>query len=342
MHAIHYCAQKKAPPFMLTFLFFICCLFISGCGNNTGTHTQNMNSRSDSINHADRLPLNKVPAPGIGNGVNLQPSYYNNGIVNFAWPLMRTKDKIKTVRIEIEPTAAAQAKNWIRQADSAGYTIIATYHNAKELGSDDPAQLQEAARWWQQNYALLTSGLSRDSLGHFDSSRFMINLFNEWGSHKMNAANYAKAYNAAITSLRTFYKGYIIIDIPGWGQETYTAYLACKTTAPRIRDAKIVLSAHIYPNGYNQGRGHILQPSDLEDMANTGYPCILGEFGTGAGSCNWSAVVDYAKKLGWPVIGWAWNGDGAVMNMVAPSWSHEPLAPHYSTTPYFDTLYNKL
>ncbi|NLP58412.1 hypothetical protein [Lutibacter sp. B1] len=40
---------------------------------------------------------------GLGNGVNLQPSYYNSGNVTIGWDLMKTYPGIETVRIEIEP-----------------------------------------------------------------------------------------------------------------------------------------------------------------------------------------------------------------------------------------------
>jgi len=278
----------------------------------------------------------------IGNGVNLQPSYYNQGEVNFAWALMKSKDRIKTVRLEIEPDRVKQATEWIRQAGKAGYSVIATYHHAKILGTDHPQEVQKAADWWQKNYDTLISGLPKDEQGKLDSSRLIINLINEWGSHNITPASYAKAYNAAISVIRTFYKGYIILDIPGWGQETYTAYQACKISNPRITDPKIALSAHIYRSGYNQGRGHTLQPDDLKDMQNTGYPCIIGEFGTGQGPCHWDSCVAYARKLGWPVIGWCWNGDGGAMNMVTPSWQETAFAARYSFTPYFDSIYQHL
>ena len=120
------------------------------------------------------LPLSLASSNWIfGNGVNLQPSYYNGGDVDFGWDFMKQNSKIQTVRIEIEPDALGQAKNWISQANNNGYHVIATYHNYQLLGSDDPNELINAANWWQSNYwrplLLLVS--------------FTINLMNEWGDH---------------------------------------------------------------------------------------------------------------------------------------------------------------
>lgn len=266
----------------------------------------------------------------IQNGVDLQPSYYNNGNPNFAWALMKQQTKIETVRIEIEPDKVAQATSWIAQAEANGYKVIATYHDYKVLGSDDTTFLMAAANWWKDNYV---------SLG----GNFVINLMNEWGSHNISASAYAIAYNKAISIVRTVYPGAIIIDIPGWGQETFTAYQACKTSSPVIADTNIILSAHIYPNGYNQARGHNLQASDLDDLSNTGRRCMIGEFGNmPTGSVDWSGCVDAAKSKGWPVIGWCWNGDGGNMNMVDPGWATNSIATSFSTNDYFTIIYNKL
>jgi len=104
----------------------------------------------------------------LGNGVNLQPSYYNGGNPNFGWSLMKQQPNIKTVRIEIEPGYVSQARNWIAQAKSNGYAVVATYHKSSVLGSDNTAELTAAADWWKANYGTL-------------GGNFTINLMNEWG-----------------------------------------------------------------------------------------------------------------------------------------------------------------
>lgn len=155
----------------------------------------------------------------LGNGVNLQPSYYNGGNPNFAFSLMKQQTKIKTVRIEIEPDKVTQAKSWISQARSNGYAVIATYHKSAVLGSDKTSDLTDGANWWKTNYATLHA-----------SGSFTINLMNEWGSHNLTANAYASAYNTAISIVRQVYSGAIIIDIPGYGQETAPLFISCRLT----------------------------------------------------------------------------------------------------------------
>lgn len=275
----------------------------------------------------------RAAAVAFGDGVNLQPSYYAGGRPNFAWELMKRYEKIKTVRIEIEPEKAEQAKGWIAQAHAHGYAVIATYHKFSALGSDDPSELLSAANWWRRHYAGLAA-----------SGPITVNLMNEWGSHDLTPAAYANAYNAAISVVRKVYSGPIVIDAPGWGQETAVAADAVKgRKGAAIIDPGVILSVHVYPTGWNKARRHALRASDLDELEGAGRPCIIGEFGSaGNGKADWAGIVAHAKQKGWPVLGWAWNGDGRGMNMVAPSWSIEPHAADFAPSSYFDTIYSRL
>lgn len=270
-----------------------------------------------------------------GNGVNLQPSYYNGGNCDLGWNLMKANTKIKTVRIEIEPNQVTNAKRWIAEAKANGYTVIATYHKSTVLGSDNTAELTAAANWWKANYATLGGG-------------FVINLMNEWGSHNITASNFAAAYNNAISIVRTVYSGRIIVDIPGYGQETATAACAvkgCATGQTKINDTNIILSAHIYPGAYNQGKGRYMNTSDIDDLASSGRVCIIGEFGPIGGSgADWYGITNYAKSKGWTLLGWAWGGDGLGMNMITPQFQvYTAGSPKtYSKSSYFNTVYNLL
>ena len=278
----------------------------------------------------------QVPATDtlFGNGVDLQPSYYNGGNVNLGFTLMLASPKIKSVRIEIEPTVPiALATSWIQQARSNGYKVIATYHKYTVLGSDNAADLNDAANWWKTNYAALAA-----------AGPFTVNLMNEWGDHNLSATAYATACNNAITIVRKVYSGPIILDCPGWGQETTVAADAVKGTGgTAISDTNIILSAHIYPNGYNQAKSHTFQQSDLDDLASSGRPCIVGEFGNSpSGSADWSGMVAYARSKKWAVLGWAWNGDGGPMNMITPAWDSVTNASSYGQSSYFTVIYNQL
>lgn len=264
----------------------------------------------------------------FGNGVNFQPAYYCNGDQNLGWNLINSYPNIKTVRIELETAGSADFSDfsrWIQEAQNNGKEVIATYHRYQQLGSTNVNDLLNAAYWWKDNYYKL-------------GGNFIINLMNEWGDHTVTPTDYANAYNQAIAIVREVYNGPLIIDIPGWGQEFYTAADA----SPLIYDKNIIFSAHIYPQAYDSRSGTPTK-LNIDYLHNTGRPCMLGEFGSdGTSGADWSGLVDYARSLGWSVLGWAWNGDGGNMNMISPSWGESCSTTNYSPTSYFYTIYNKL
>ena len=204
-----------------------------------------------------------------GNGVNIQPSYYNNGAVNFGWDLMLFYTNIKLVRLEIDPVGsdikAATVESWISGALNNGYKVIATYHNDQAIlsnaNTNDLSTLIAAADWWAGNYSNLSP-----------AGDFTINLMNEWSDHNITASFYAQSYNSAISIVRTVYSGPIIIDCPGWAQETHTAALASQL----ITDTNIIFSIHVYPDSWNGSLNHFMDDSDLDELASTGRPCISG------------------------------------------------------------------
>ncbi len=265
---------------------------------------------------------------GIKNGVNIQASYYNNGRVNIGWELMQTYPEIEAVRIEIEPGLGVQARRWIREAHENGYQVIATYHNYKVLGTNDREELIKAANWWKKNYAALSS-----------SGPIVINLMNEWGDHDIDVLDYAEAYNEAIDIIRPFYAEPIIVDVPGFGQATKIAADAYE----HFGDQNIIYSIHVYTSAFNIEQKRWLSHSDLAYLDATGADCMVGEFCDNAtGGADWCSIIDECYINGWPLFGWAWNGDGADMNMVEPFWRNEPLAQTFTPTEFMDVIVDKL
>ena len=319
----------KSERSIYSFLAMAVILFFSSCSAEEEIVLQESDSEAQEIQTVIKSKgQSALRSAGVGNGVNLQPSYYNNGNVTIGWSLMQQYSGIETVRIEIEPDRVTQGARWIREAHENGFSVIATYHESDNLGSDNTSHLDAAANWWVQNYSTLTAGGS-----------ITLNLMNEWGSHDISSSAFASAYNSAISKVRQVYGGTIIIDIPGWGQEAQTAANATSS----INDGNIAYSVHIYPGAWNQSQGRSLNTSDLDYLGNSGKPCIVGEFGDGgSGSADWSGLVDHAVSKGWSVLGWCWNGDGGNMNMVTPSWANNSTATSFSASSHMNTIISKL
>jgi len=264
----------------------------------------------------------------IKNGVNIQASYYNRGVVNIGWELMEDYPEIEAVRIEIEPNRTAQSRTWIREAQDNNYQVIATYHDSKKLGSNNIEDLLDAAKWWRNNYKILSS-----------NSPFIINIMNEWGDHSITPSEYATAYNEVIPIIREVYDGPLIVDVPGFGQATEVAADAYSL----FEDDQLIFSVHIYAGAFNVAKNRWLNESDLSYLAATGARCMVGEFcDAGRGGADWCSLIDYCYLNGWPLFGWAWNGDGGIMNMIEPHWRDQPLATSFNPTPLMDRIVNKL
>jgi mannan endo-1,4-beta-mannosidase len=269
----------------------------------------------------------------FGNGVNFQPSYYCSGDQDMGWKLLSSYPKINSVRIELQTGDCCSVdvpdfSRWISEAQKEGKTVIATYHRFEYLGSNDPTYLIEAGNWWKDNYQAL-------------GGNFYINIMNEWADHTISASDFANAYNQAIALIREVYPLSLplIIDIPGWGQEFYTAAKA----SPLIKDKNIIFSAHIYPQSYDSATDSFPTSKNVDHLNAAGRPCMFGEFGSSdSTTSNWSDLVSYGKSLGWSAIGWAWNGDGGVMNMASPSWTESCSTSDYVPSSYFNTIYDIL
>lgn len=319
--------------FVVFSVLIISTLFMWSC-------TDNVSSNKNQYENESPSELNRIDAShqllnfqNIGDGVNLQPAYACGGEMDLGWDLMVQYPNITTVRIEIEPDKQApisEAYRWIEEANYHGLNVIATYHRVEDNGSPHKSALIAGANWWKDNYSYLSQ-----------AGPFTINLMNEWGSHGLSVEDYVDAYNDAIDIVRQVYSGPLIIDIPGYGQNTRVAALA----SSQINDNDLIFSAHIYGSAYVGGTGQTMQTSDLDELHNTGRPVIVGEFGSlYGGNADWEALVDHAISLGWPVIGWAWNGDGEdpPMNMISPSWYDDCSANSYSPSSYFNDVYEKL
>ena len=264
----------------------------------------------------------------IKNGVNIQASYYNNGHVNIGWELMQSFPAIEAVRIEIEPELVFQARTWIREAHEHGYQVIATYHDSRKLGSDSETELIKAANWWKEHYTMLSA-----------TGPVIINIMNEWGSHEISPEDYADAYNEVIEIIRPFHSDPLIVDVPGFGQATKIAADAY----PLLEDQGIIYSIHVYTSAFNIEQKRWLSHEDLAYLDATGADCMVGEFcDNSKGGADWCSIIDECSINGWPLFGWAWNGDGAHMNMIEPHWEDEPLAQNFRPTEFMQVVVDKL
>ncbi|PSP95451.1 hypothetical protein BRC91_02040 [Halobacteriales archaeon QS_4_62_28] len=271
-----------------------------------------------------------TPVEWMGNGVNLQAGYTENTSNNdeppVGWGLMSQQSAIDTVRIEVEPPNEGLSKfgiggykDLIWEANNEGLDVICTYHHEPYNGSNnegtDRESLRAAGDWWRNNYWDLSQ-----------AGDFTVNLINEWGSHGIDPDNIGKWYKEEISKLRDAgYDEQVIVDCTGYAQDIYNTVDGLEAW---LDWENIAIGVHVYGKSSPASSWGPLQASDLDYVANSSFPGIVGEFGTrnnysNEENANVTNIVNYARDtLNWPVLAWAWNGDDEdwPMNMVQPGW----------------------
>ena len=290
--------------------------------------TQN-NITQNNITKNNHLTINSNNSI-LTNGINIMPFYANNGNVNIPFNLIHKYfSNIKTIRLEINPNYmnVTKIKNLIYNLFNNNFNVIVTYHDY--LGSDNLNDLLNVANWWKNNYNYISSNFP-----------LIINICNEYGSHNLDYIHYSEFYNKAINIIRTIYTDWLIIDIPGYGQNTNVALQASNF----INDKKIVFSTHIYPMSWNNNQSRFMNTDDIDNLLNTNRPIIIGEFGTGEGNTDVNKILLYAKSKRISLLLWG-AGDGTSepynMELFKPSWYINPLHDNYNYTTYFITYYSK-
>jgi hypothetical protein len=136
------------PTSTLGFLSSLTLLMVTsmmGC-QKSADHTALPSNSKLSLRSVASTTIATTTTISLGNGVNLQPSYYCSGDENLGWPLMNQYAKITTVRIELDPSTSSTISDfarWISEAIANGKKVIATFHEYG--GSDSVTDIMTAA-----------------------------------------------------------------------------------------------------------------------------------------------------------------------------------------------------
>lgn len=167
--------------------------------------------------------------------------------------------------------------------------------------SKSNADLQAAVDYWVANEA------TYDSLERY----IIINIANEWGpgSGSTSDSGWRDAYESAISAMRSAgYLGTLLIDAGGCGQSQADIVDYGQAVLNSDPQKNVVFSYHLYG-----GTPDNQVSTRMSQLAATGLPIIIGEFGPGnqigpsptdATPLHVMAGAD-AKGFGW--LGWAWD-----------------------------------
>ncbi len=162
----------------------------------------------------------------------------------------------------------------------------------------------------------------------------LINIANEWGSHKVSANHWLQSYTDAVNLMREAgYTTTLVVDAPGWGQNIQPILKKGNTLIENDPLHNILFSVHMY------GSWNALNAitDKLNAAKQNNLPLIVGEFGYNYdnGHNNLHCKADHqhilmtCHRLGYGFMPWSWTGnnqENAWLDMVdskdwkTPTW----------------------
>lgn len=155
----------------------------------------------------------------------------------------------------------------------------------------------------------------------------LINIANEWGSHKVNANHWLQSYTDAVAMMREAgYKTTLVVDAPGWGQNIKPILKKGRTLIDNDPLHNILFSVHMY-GSWND---NVAITDKLNAAKQQNLPLIVEEFGynfnNGRNNLHCKAdhrlILATCYRLGYGFMPWSWTGnnkENAWLDMVESS-----------------------
>ncbi len=233
--------------------------------------------------------------------------------VNYSWCWQRGKEKTvipaakrigcNTIRIQLGTgkrfykPSASQLESLIEMCEEN--KLIAMFNTHDATGSDNYADLEDAAKFWTEMTDVLN--------GHLSTT--LVNITNEWYSSMNNSQAWADGYRKAIKIIRDAgIKNTLVIDAAGWGQWPKCIQEKGKYVAEADPDNNLIFSMHIYDVA---GKNYSSVKKNIDNALSIGYPVIVGEFAYqhGGKPVAWQAVLDYTAETNVGYLVWSWTGN---------------------------------
>jgi len=232
---------------------------------------------------------------------------------NYSWCWQRGKERsvipaakrigCNTIRIQLGTgkrfyrPSAQQLEELITLCEQNKLVAVFNTHDA--TGSDNYADLDDAARFWVE---------MKDVLNRHCATT-LVNITNEWFGSMNNSAAWADGYCKAIKIIRDAgIKNTLIVDAAGWGQWPKSIFEKADVVAGADRENNLVFSIHMYDVA---GKSYSTVKKNIDNALGTGYPVIIGEFAYqhGGKPVAWQAVLDYTAEKNVGYLVWSWTGN---------------------------------
>lgn len=177
--------------------------------------------------------------------------------------------------------------------------LVAVFNTHDATGSDNYADLEEAAKFWIPFADILNE----------HAATTIVNIANEWMGSMNKASQWADGYKKAIAIIREAgIRNTLMIDAAGWGQWPRSIFEKAAEVAAADPLGNIIFSMHFYDVA---AKNATTVRQNIDQAIQTGFPVVIGEFACSHGGryVDWQTILDYsaAKRMGWLV--WSWTGN---------------------------------
>ena len=219
-------------------------------------------------------------------------------------------------------TTASEMEKLIQTCIDNKLVPIVEMHN-ETGGANVKTTLQNAVNYWKQSD--IVSVLNKYE------KYVIVNIANEWYGLWSNTENWRDAYKAAIPDLRTAgINNMIMVDAPGYGQDTADCIKHCNDVFDSDPNANTVFSYHMYYNAAGTDKKVV---DSIDGILAKNVPLVIGEFGYmhSGNAVKYQKIMDYCTEKGVGYLSWIWleNAEEASqtpLNMVEwPSWDGSNL-----------------
>lgn len=167
--------------------------------------------------------------------------------------------------------------------------LVAVFNTHDATGSDDYADLEEAAKFWLPFADILNE----------HASTTIVNIANEWMGSMNKAEQWAEGYRKAIAIIREAgIRNTLMIDAAGWGQWPKSIFDKAADVAAADPLGNIIFSMHFYDVA---AKNASTVRQNIDKAIQTGFPVIIGEFACSHGGryVDWQTILTIAPKRRW-------------------------------------------
>lgn len=177
--------------------------------------------------------------------------------------------------------------------------LVAVFNTHDATGSDNYADLEEAALFWVSVKDLLNE----------HTSTTIVNIANEWFGSMNKADQWADGYKKAIRIIRDAgIRNTLMIDAAGWGQWPKSIWEKADDVMAADPLHNLVFSVHMYDVAAKNAE---TVRRNIDNCLATGYPLVIGEFAYQHGGryVDWQTVLDYSAERSVGYLVWSWTGN---------------------------------